>query len=54
MTFDPVSVSVASVETTTVLGGVARLPCDLQTTDTADKVTLVIWYKDSSNTPIYR
>ena len=54
MTFHPVCFSVASVETTAVLTGVARLPCNLQTMDPADKVTLVIWYKDSSNTPIYR
>ncbi|XP_021923082.1 irregular chiasm C-roughest protein-like isoform X2 [Zootermopsis nevadensis] len=42
-----------SVETTAVLAGIARLPCDLQTSGPTDKVTLVIWYKDSGSKPIY-
>jgi hypothetical protein len=54
MTFYPFSVLVTSVDTTAVLTGVARLPCDLQPSAPSDKVTLVIWYKDSGSKPIYR
>jgi hypothetical protein len=37
-----------------VLEGVAKLPCDLSIPEPKDVVTLVIWYKGGTRTPIYR
>ncbi|XP_066997421.2 nephrin-like [Anabrus simplex] len=39
--------------TSAVVGGVARLPCDLEVPVKDDYVALVIWYKDGVNLPIY-
>ncbi|KAH8023084.1 hypothetical protein HPB51_010868 [Rhipicephalus microplus] len=36
-----------------VLGERASLPCDMTPNTTDDEVSLVLWYKDDSTTPIY-
>jgi neural cell adhesion molecule len=36
-----------------VQGTIARLPCNLTTQNDADRVSLVIWYKEGQSTPIY-
>ncbi|KAH9367475.1 hypothetical protein HPB48_004251 [Haemaphysalis longicornis] len=36
-----------------VLGERAALPCDMTPNTTDDEVSLVLWYKDDSTTPIY-
>ncbi|XP_028967784.1 uncharacterized protein LOC100907915 [Galendromus occidentalis] len=36
-----------------VLGGRVGLPCNIQPNSTEDEVSLVLWYKDDSTTPIY-
>ncbi|OQR77743.1 hypothetical protein BIW11_06875, partial [Tropilaelaps mercedesae] len=36
-----------------VLGGRVGLPCNIQPNSTDDEVSLVLWYKDDSTTPIY-
>ncbi|XP_067005669.2 nephrin-like [Anabrus simplex] len=41
------------LDTSAVLTGVARLPCDLEPPVKDDKVALVIWYKDGTKSPIY-
>ena len=32
----------------------ATLPCNIKIPQDADKITLVIWYKNGSSVPIYR
>ncbi|KAK6635818.1 hypothetical protein RUM44_001072 [Polyplax serrata] len=36
-----------------VVNSVARLPCDLSTPDENDFVTLIIWYRQDSDSPLY-
>lgn len=36
-----------------VVGSEARLPCNLTSPITGDRVSLVIWYKEGQSTPIY-
>ena len=37
-----------------MLGGEARLPCELTPSQPGDSVYLVLWYKKQDKTPIYR
>lgn len=39
--------------TEAVVGSEARLPCNLTSPITDDRVSLVIWYKEGQSTPIY-
>ncbi|XP_077301639.1 neural cell adhesion molecule 2-like [Arctopsyche grandis] len=39
--------------TQVILGGLAKLPCDVTTTQLGDKVSLVIWYREGRPSPIY-
>lgn len=48
------SVSVTVMDAEAVLEGVAKLPCDLSLPIPSDLITLVIWYKGGTRTPIYR
>ncbi|XP_022693155.1 uncharacterized protein LOC111262836 isoform X1 [Varroa jacobsoni] len=41
------------VTITGVLGGQVGLPCNIQPNSSDDEVSLVLWYKDDSTTPIY-
>ncbi|KAG8305589.1 hypothetical protein J6590_067550 [Homalodisca vitripennis] len=41
------------MEAESVMEGVAKLPCDLSLPEPKDVVTLVIWYKGGTRTPIY-
>ncbi|XP_022645893.1 uncharacterized protein LOC111243887 isoform X2 [Varroa destructor] len=41
------------VTITGVLGGKVGLPCNIQPNSSDDEVSLVLWYKDDSTTPIY-
>ena len=42
------------VTVTTVEGGRADLPCDINAPTPGDSVYLVLWYRKDSGTPIYR
>ncbi|XP_054263160.1 neural cell adhesion molecule 2-like [Macrosteles quadrilineatus] len=44
---------VSIMEAEAVMEGVAKLPCDLSIPEPSDVVTLVIWYKGGTRTPIY-
>lgn len=48
------SVTVTVMDAEAVLEGVAKLPCDLSLPIPSDLITLVIWYKGGTRTPIYR
>lgn len=48
--FSPV---VPLFHTEAVVGSEARLPCNLTSPITGDRVSLVIWYKEGQSTPIY-
>lgn len=47
------SLSVPLYHTEAVVGSIARLPCNLTSPISGDRVSLVIWYKEGQNTPIY-
>ena len=52
------STSLSSIETTQtiygVVGGKASLPCNITAPTADDAVSLILWYKEDSTTPIYR
>lgn len=48
----PITESIGTV--TGVAGGKVSLPCNITPPLANDAVTLILWYKDDSNTPIYR
>jgi hypothetical protein len=37
-----------------VVGGKASLPCNITAPTPDDAVSLILWYKEDSTTPIYR
>jgi Immunoglobulin V-set domain len=47
------SSTVPLFHTEAVVGSEARLPCNLTSPITGDRVSLVIWYKEGQSTPIY-
>ena len=49
-----VACCVSEFVTEVLLDSMAKIPCDLTPSEEADLVSLVIWYKDLSKTPIYR
>lgn len=52
--YSPSSSTVPLFISESVLGTQGRLPCNVTPPIEADKVILVIWYKDGLSTPIYR
>ncbi|XP_031825598.2 sidestep III isoform X2 [Nomia melanderi] len=44
---------VATFEVSAVLGGTARLPCDIEPSTREDRVYMVLWFRDDAVKPIY-
>ena len=50
-----IDVTVTAVTVSGILGHSVLLPCDLSTNSSdTDRAVLILWYKDGTDTPIYR